>query len=95
MHDFKAVFWQGFHLDLHRILVTGQVVLSAITDPAQDGGLYLHQTQLLGELAGEHLFDEADLLLAANVVLFHGKYLFQTRWMWRFFNRLRTKFNIR
>ncbi|MNC29972.1 hypothetical protein D3C75_782400 [compost metagenome] len=95
VHHLVAVFGECLHLHLHRILVAGEVVLSAITDPAQNGGLHLHQAQLLGELAGEHLFDEADLLLAANVVLFHGKYLFQTRWMWRFFNRLRTKFNIR
>lgn len=38
-------------------------------------GLALHQAKLLGELAGEHLFDEADLLLAANVVLFHCGFL--------------------
>ncbi len=78
MNHFVAVLRQGFHFDLHCILMAREVVLSAITDPAQNGGLHLHQTQLLGELAGEHLFDEADLLLAANVVLFHAEFLFQT-----------------
>ncbi len=78
MDHFVAVIRQGFYFDLHCILVAREVVLSTITDPAQNGGLHLHQTQLLGELAGEHLFDEADLLLAANVVLFHAEFLFQT-----------------
>ena len=36
-------------------------------------GLGLHQAELQCELAGEHLFDEADLLLAADVVLFHAE----------------------
>ncbi len=73
VHHLVAVLRQSLHLDLHRILAAGQVVLGTVTDPAQDGGLHLHQTQLLGELAGEHLLDEADLLLAANVVLFHAE----------------------
>ncbi len=64
---------QGFHLDLHCMLAAGEVVLGAVTDPAQNGGLYLHQAELQCELAGEHLFDEADLLLAADVVLFHAE----------------------